>query len=126
MPAGFRSSHPGTGRCYLHGADAGAPIKLGIYSKKLRSRLADEYNRVITDPGLADLYSEAALSKLLLSNLLEQISGRMESGENVFVGKNRFGETIESPEMSMMLKLIESVGRNLVRITEAEKKKKKK
>lgn len=122
MPAGFRTSHPGNGRCYLHGGDAGAPVKTGIYSKKLRSRLAEEYNRVVTDPGLADLYSEAALSKLLLSNLLEKLSDRLEAGENVFVKTNRYGETVESPEMTMMLKLIETIGRNINRIAEAEKK----
>jgi len=122
MPPGFRTDHPNNGRCYLHGGRAGAPIKTGIYSKKLRAKLSEEYNKVVTDPGLADLYSEAALSKLLLSNLLDKVADKMEEGINVFVGKNRFDETVESPEMTMMLKLIESIGRNITRISDAEAK----
>jgi hypothetical protein len=122
MPPGFRTDHPGDGRCYLHGGRAGRDLKHGIYSKKFNAKLSEEYEKVMTDPGLTDLYSEAALSKFMLSELLGKLTERMESGENVFVGENRFGETVESPEVATLLKLIEATGRNITRISDAESK----
>jgi len=124
MPAGMRTDHLGTGRCYLHGGRAGKPITHGLYSKKLTSTVKDEYDKLVNDPALIDLYAEFSLSKTLLSNFIESINESIENHENIWVGSNRFGENVVSPEAKTLISLLESISKIFVRITDAETKSK--
>lgn len=123
MVAGFKTDHPGDGRCYLHGGRSdGRPIKLGIYSKKLKKTIAEDYELIVTDPAFMDLHSELAITKTLISNILGNLAERLESGENVWVGRNRHDEEVIAPEATLLLKAIESVSKTYERIVNAEDK----
>jgi hypothetical protein len=120
--AGFRTEHLSTGRCYLHGGLAGRPIVSGLYSEKLTIKLRDEYEKLLNDPLLANLYSELGMLKLLFSDLLERISDQMEDGDDIWVAKNRFGEEITSPRSKALITLADSISKVIGSITAAEEK----
>jgi hypothetical protein len=81
---GYKTDHLGTGRCYLHGgASAGRPIVTGLYSKKLDSNLQTEFDKLVKDPALIDLYSELALTKVFVSQLLNSLRANMLSIEGL-------------------------------------------
>jgi len=78
--AGFKTDHLGSGRCYLHGgASGGRPIIHGLFSKKLTSTLQVEYDKLVKDPALIDLYAEMALTKLFVGQLLSALRTKMLS-----------------------------------------------
>lgn len=82
--AGFKTDHLGTGRCYLHGgASGGRPIIHGFYSKKLDSTVQDEFDKLVKDPALIDLYSEMALMKVFVGQLLNSIRSKMLTLEDM-------------------------------------------
>lgn len=124
MPAGFRTSHVGNGRCYLHGGRAGRPISHGLYSNKLKSTLKDEYDKMVEDPALVDLYAELALTKSLMMNFIDSVQERIDNQENIWVSSNRFGEETLSPEAKALLGMLESISKIFTRITDAETKSK--
>lgn len=122
MPAGFNTDHLGEGRCYLHGGRAGRSITHGLYSEKLKSTIQNEYNRMVNDPSLVDLYGEFAFAKTMMGKFIEMIQERIDSNENIFVGEDRFGTAVVSPEAKTLLSLLETISRLFVRITDAETK----
>lgn len=124
MPAGFRTDHMGTGRCYLHGGRAGRPISHGMYSTKLKSTVKAEYDKFVTDPALIDLYAEFAFAKTMMSDFLTNIQKSLDDGTNIWIGENRFGESVMSPEAKTLMALLETISKLFVRITDSETKSK--
>jgi hypothetical protein len=122
MPAGFRTDHVGNGRCYLHGGRAGKPISHGLYSKKLKSTLKDEYDKMVNDPALVDLYAEFALTKSLMMNFIDSIQENIDNSVNIWVSSNRFGEDVLSPQAKALISMLETISRIFTRITDAETK----
>lgn len=124
MPAGFRTDHIGSGRCYLHGGRAGRPISHGLYSGKLKSTVKDEYDKLVTDPALVDLYSEFAIAKTLMLDFIEKIQVRLDDGENIWVSPDRHGVVKMSPEAKTLMSMLETISKIFTRITDAETKSK--
>lgn len=122
MPAGFRTDHLGGGRCYLHGGRAGRSVSVGLYSKKLTSTVKDEYEKLVTDPALIDLYSEFAVAKAMMMNFIENMQERLAEHQNIWITTNRFGETMQSPEGKTLMNMFETISRLFTRITDAETK----
>lgn len=68
--AGFRTDHPGSGRCYLHGGRS--PIKHGMYSKIEHSRLGELVAAHRENPDPFNLLPELALLRAILEDLVER------------------------------------------------------
>lgn len=122
MPAGFNTDHVKTGRCYLHGGRAGRSITHGLYSEKFQSTIKIEYDKMVNDPALVDLYGELAVVKTMMSQFLETIQERLTNKESIFTTEDRFGTSIVSPEAKVLVSLLETLSRMFVRITDAETK----
>lgn len=124
LPAGFKTDHLGKGRCHLHGGRAGRPIVSGLYSKRLGSDLKTEFEKLVNDPQLVDLYAELAFAKTMMSNFIDSISERLDNGENIWVGSDRHGTEIVAPQAKILLQLIETLSKVYTRIVDAETKSK--
>lgn len=124
--AGWSTEHPGFGRCKLHGgASAGAPIVHGMYSKQLNSTLAAEVERIANDPNFLNLYEELAIAKAAFGDFMKSLETKMqEDGDWWITDKvtNTSAEKIISPEANLMLKMMETMGKTLERIVNAETK----
>lgn len=66
--------------CAKHGANAGAPIKHGRYSKRLPVRLAARYRELVNDKTLLQAQEHLALLELMLSDRLTKF-GDVSSAE---------------------------------------------
>lgn len=125
MPAGFNTDHLGSGRCHLHGGRAGRSITHGLYSEKLKSTLKVEYEKMVNDPVLVDLYGEFAFAKTMMANFIGSIQSKLESpNADIWVAQDRFGQDVLSPEAKALMSLLETISRLFVRITDAETKSK--
>lgn len=69
-PAGFRTDHPGVGRCWKHGGLT--PIKHGRRSAIKRESLAERIERFAANPDPLNLYPELAQLRALVVDLLER------------------------------------------------------
>jgi hypothetical protein len=65
-PAGWRTDHPGQGKCYLHGGKT--PIKSGRYSLIKRHRLKDRIEQLRKDPDPLNLLPEIAFLRALVED----------------------------------------------------------
>ena len=69
-PAGFRTDHPGEGRCWLHGGTK--TITHGRYSKITRPRIRELLDQYESDPTPLDLLPEVKLLRALLTDWVER------------------------------------------------------
>lgn len=69
--AGWRTDHPGEGRCYLHGG-ATPPKTHGRYSQIQRAGLRERIERFEADPDPLNLGAEIALLRAFLEDLIER------------------------------------------------------
>lgn len=75
-PAGFRTNHPGEGKCYLPGhggCSYGRPLKTGRYAKSLHGRLGKKIREYLEDPDPMDLRPELAVLRARVSFLTEKL-----------------------------------------------------
>lgn len=68
--AGWRTDHPGEGKCYLHGGRS--PIKHGRYSKVTRPRIRDLIEAHAADPDPLNTLPELAAARALFQDFLER------------------------------------------------------
>lgn len=68
-PAGLRTQHPGTGKCYKHGGNS--VIKHGRYSK-VRGEFAKKMLRHAEDKNPADLVPELTILRTLLEGWIDK------------------------------------------------------
>lgn len=124
--AGWGTHHTGTGRCKLHGGSSqGAPIVHGLYSKHLKTTIAEEIERISNDPNFLNLYEELALAKAAFSDLLEKLGNKMGTDSNFWISQKMtaYGsEDVISPEAALLMKMMETMGKTLERIVAAETK----
>lgn len=66
-PAGFRTDHPGSGRCYLHGG--ATPVQHGLRSKVHRSRLDELIEKHMKNPDPLNLLPEVAQLRAFAEDL---------------------------------------------------------
>lgn len=69
-PAGFRTDHPGSGRCYLHGGRTPAPT--GRYSSVERPRVRELLEQFESDPDPLNLLPEAQLLRALMLDYINR------------------------------------------------------
>jgi len=75
-PAGFRTKHPGEGKCFLPGhggGSTGRPLVHGRYAKSIHGRLGKKIQEHMADPNPLDLRPELAVLRARISFLTEQI-----------------------------------------------------
>ena len=76
--AGFRTDHPGMGRCFLHGGNipAGpenANWRHGLYAKVFRGKLAERLKQAMQGPDPLHLSGEVAAARAVVVNYVEQV-----------------------------------------------------
>lgn len=69
-PAGFRTDHPGEGRCYLHGGRSPSPT--GRYSQIKRPRFQELLREFADDPDPLNLLHEVLLLRTLLTDFIDR------------------------------------------------------
>ena len=120
--AGWKTTHKGVGRCTLHGGSAGRNPSMGIYSRNMQSTVKKEFEKLANHPMLVNLYSELALTKALLSNLLKKLEDKMDDPDfNWFVQRTKRGKVI-SAEASTLLRIMETMTKIYGRIVDADKR----
>jgi hypothetical protein len=75
-PAGFRTNHPGEGKCYLPGhggCSTGRPITTGVNAKKTSRQLRDKMTKHLANPNPLDLTGELALLRSLIDHFMEKL-----------------------------------------------------
>lgn len=68
--AGWRTDHPGQGRCYLHGGRS--RIKHGRYSTVQRARVSEILDELAEDPDPLDLLPEVELLRAMVLDYVER------------------------------------------------------
>lgn len=76
-PAGFRTPHPGAGRCYLHGGMT--PVKHGRYSSLKRESLRDLIAQHEADPDPLNILPELAAARALFQDFVERYDAWREA-----------------------------------------------
>jgi hypothetical protein len=96
--AGTRTSHPGVGRCWVHGGKDDDHVKHGLhrrYQFKTDAR-ARKLEHHAADPTPLDLSAELALSRVLLQEWLERENTDEADGIKLVGEVTRIVERIES------------------------------
>lgn len=120
---GQGTDHLGKGRCKYHGGSAGRKIIHGLYSKKLPSTIRNEFEKLAKSPELVDLSSELALTKSLLLNFLESMEDKLtDADSNWWIQESKTGYQSISAEASVMIKMLESMGKIFTRMSSVETK----
>lgn len=88
-PCGFRTDHPGKGRCYLHGGKS--PIRHGRYSAVTTHRLRELIERYEADPDPLDVLPDLAAARALLTDFVE----RFETFQTALVAWHESWQTDE-------------------------------
>src|SRR5262249_32735892 len=68
--AGWKTDHPGVGRCKLHGG--GTPTKHGLYSKIKRKTLHEALKAALDDSVSLALDNEIRLLRAMVNDMLER------------------------------------------------------
>lgn len=69
-PAGFRTDHPGIGRCWMHGGRS--PVKHGRYSKIKTETVRQLIEDHAADPDPLDILPELAATRALFQDFIER------------------------------------------------------
>lgn len=89
-PAGWGTTHPGEGKCKLHGGNN--PITTGRYSTIKRPRLAELIAQFTADPDPTNLLPEAVLLRALVLDYIErydQFTQALFDWHESYVDKNK-------------------------------------
>jgi hypothetical protein len=78
-PAGFRTNHPGVGKCWLHGG--ATPIKHGLYSKVVSEQNQAMVEQLAKAPDLSSLDREIALMRVIIHEFSEKTFEAIEAIE---------------------------------------------
>lgn len=121
-PAGWRTDHPGQGKCHFHGG--ATPIKHGRYSSIQRADLREKIEKFTADPDPLNLAPEVALLRAFVEEFIERwdaIYGPdgalLAWHESYLAGKeDRERKPRELPDFSSITNLVDKVGRMVERI----------
>jgi hypothetical protein len=95
--AGYRTDHPGYGRCHLHGGNT--PIIHGRYSKLKHLRVAKRMEEIEQDPDPLNILPELALLRALTIDYIERYEENTEAvlaWHQSYVARPLSGERIEA------------------------------
>lgn len=79
QPSGWGTSHPGTGRCKLHGGNAGRPVTHGRYSAVQRPRIKALLAEFEKDEDPLNLVPELHLLRSLILDFVERYDEQTEA-----------------------------------------------
>lgn len=102
LRAGWGTQHFGSGRCKLHGGNAGRPIIHGRYSLFHRQSLAEKAQRFLSDDNPSSLIEELALTRALLQEYLDRFPE---------------GQILPYQDIERILAMVETIGRMVERIS---------
>lgn len=115
--AGWRTEHPGQGRCYLHGGKT--PITHGRYSTVQRARVSELLDELAEDPDPMDLIPEVQLLRALVLDYVERHDALTDAvmawHESFSTGENE-PKPRAMPDILSVGKFIENIGGLVERI----------
>lgn len=75
--AGFKTDHPGEGRCHLHGGKS--PVKHGRYARIKRPRIRELIEEYRADPDPLNVLPEVELLRALITDFVERYDENSEA-----------------------------------------------
>lgn len=115
--AGWRTDHPGQGRCYLHGGKT--PITHGRYSTVRRERVSELMDELAEDPDPMDLLPEVQLLRALVLDFIERQDELMDAivawHESFYTGESE-PKPRHVPDVLVVGKYIKEIGALVERI----------
>ena len=121
-PAGWRTDHPGQGRCYFHGG--ATPIRNGRYSTIQNEELGEKIAKFAKDPDPLNLEPEIAVLRALVEDLLDRWywifgpDGALLAWHESFTkgAEDKEKKPRELPDISSVSAIVDRVGRMVERI----------
>lgn len=101
--AGYKTDHPGEGRCHLHGGST--PVQHGLYSKLSRYDLGDRIQELREDPQLTDLREQIAVQSAMIERYLKEIADQ---------------ETVDADTLKAVNRAVDLLSRNVHRMQKIE------
>ena len=126
--AGLKTSHPGTGRCYLHGGCGGRPpAQQGLYAGDYGQTLAEKAEAIRSHPELFNLYAELTLLKTLIGSVIHSLPEDVNRWFDDGMGLDAEGKRVrigtdEHAKLRTLIRLQESCRKTFRTITEAEER----
>ena len=123
--AGFKTAHPGTGRCHLHGGCGGRPPKnAGIYAGDFKQSLAEKVDAIRQSPDLLNVYAELSLLKGMIGSIVgalpDNVHEWFEDGMDIVDGqKTRIGPD-NITKVKLLIQLQDSARKTFRTMVEAE------
>lgn len=120
--AGWRTDHPGQGKCYLHGG--ATPIRNGRYSSIQNEELGEKIAKFAEDPDPLNLEPEVAVLRALLEELLDRWysiygpDGALLAWHESFTTgtEDKEKKPRELPDISSVSAIVDRVGKMVERI----------
>ena len=119
-PAGFRTDHPGAGRCYLHGGRS--LVKHGKYRTIYDSTLGEAIERFEQDPDALSLFRELATLRALTERFIvryEEFREQLDAWYEDWTLANPKGQPPRPPRLLDLYDarvLLDDVGKMVARI----------
>lgn len=119
-PAGFRTDHPGEGKCFLHGG--ATPIRSGRWSQIKRPSFREKIERFEEDPDPLNLEPEIALLRAFVEDLIERWDeifgpdGALLAWHESFNTDNPTPKPRQLPDFSSVTSLVDKVGKMVERV----------
>jgi len=112
LPAGYGTSHLGTGRCKFHGGKTpsgpdSVHFKHGRYAEAFKNQFAQHYAAALTDEQPLDLLPELAMQRAMLTRYVEIVGGR---------------KRVSMAQLTTIVAMSETIVKTAVRIIEARNK----
>lgn len=101
--AGYKTDHPGEGRCHLHGGST--PVKHGLYSKLDRYELGDRIQELRENPQLTNLRDQIAVQTAMVERYLKEIADQ---------------ETVDADTLKAVNRAVDLLSRNVHRMRKIE------
>lgn len=118
--AGWRTDHPGQGKCYLHGG--ATPIKHGRYSSVQRVDFRERIAKFEADPDPLNLAPEVALLRAFVEDFIDRWEAIYGPGGALLAWHASFQADSDNPkpkqlpDFSALTGLVDRVGRMVERV----------
>lgn len=122
--AGYGTDHLGGGRCKFHGGSSnGKPITTGLYSKKMKTNLQQEFEKLVTDPNVVELRSELSFTKTLVSHFIDSVRNSLDDPNAGFwIDTTDKGNRVVSAEAKALMQLLDTLSKIFQKVVDAEAK----
>mgnify|MGYP000890590468 CR=1 FL=1 len=123
--AGWRTNHPGQGKCYFHGG--ATPIKSGMYSGIQRPELREKIDKFAKQEDPYNLEPELALLRAIVEDLVERWDkiygpdGALLAWHESFNTDNPTPKPRQMPDFSSVSMVVDRIGKLVERIQRFKK-----